>query len=219
MFRRKSTNIDYASIHERYEDTALVIFKKQKSENLRRPLRSRSSGSHNRVTSYGEKQLVSTTVESNDIGKEPRNSAATSRCVDDNNDGAFDGDQEDRIYGVRSKVCVVLWFWVFFLIKQSDCWWLLQIHVSPTRSVRPRGNRHCHNSTTCCIIWLWPSPTVLRSCFVYCTSIFVIEKWVNKHLFCEIAELRWLVRRNVAGNSVRNQEWNFKFFPPEISLN
>ena len=108
MFRRKSTNIDYASIHERYEDTALVIFKKQKSENLRRPLRSRSSGSHNKVTSYGEKQLVSTTAESNDIGKEPRNSAATSRCVDDNNDGAFDGDQEDRIYGVRSKVCVVL---------------------------------------------------------------------------------------------------------------
>ena len=118
MFRRKVTSVDYESIHERYQDTALVIYKKQQQElreksgrraSRKRPLRLSRTGS--RISNPGES--------SNDSAQRSNNvstattTAQTKNDFEDNNDvtTSANKDEKDLVenpLGVQSKVCSVL---------------------------------------------------------------------------------------------------------------
>lgn len=110
MFRRKTSSIDYAEIHARYEDTALVIFKRQKRE-AKRSSKSLSVKSHNRVDpcSGGPSPIA---VERNDVAAGPKISDFNSNTEvsDDNRPTSLNADKNEviRRAGVQSKVCVVL---------------------------------------------------------------------------------------------------------------
>ncbi|CAB3993447.1 Hypothetical predicted protein [Paramuricea clavata] len=120
MFRRKVKSVDYAAIHERYQDTALVIYKKQQQE-----LKGRSDKRTSRKQSIrrlpGSLRWSNRGESSNDSAQRRNNDVSavlsTAHIEDDfrergdegvisaDNDG--EGLEENRL-GVQSKVCSVL---------------------------------------------------------------------------------------------------------------
>ena len=118
MFRRKATSVDYESIHERYQDTALVIYKKQQQElkekSGRRASRKRSfrlSGTGSRISNRGE-SFNDSAQRSNNVSTAPT-TAQTKNDFEDSNDGVMSENKDEKNLvenplGVQSKVCSVL---------------------------------------------------------------------------------------------------------------
>ena len=118
MFRRKVTSVDYESIHERYQDTALVIYKKQQRElrekSGRRASRKRSlrlSGTGSRISNHGESSNDSA-QRSNNVSTVPT-TAKTEHDFEVGIDVVISENKNEKDLvenplGVQSKVCSVL---------------------------------------------------------------------------------------------------------------
>ena len=121
MFRQKVKSVDYESIHERYQDTSLVIYKKRqqasKEKTRRRPSRKLSIlRSSSKVT----KMVANTSEETpNDSAMNCKDVPVVSSGLGENNltDDAKHGvistkepeqEQTSRRLGVESKICSVL---------------------------------------------------------------------------------------------------------------
>ena len=121
MFHRKVKGVDYTSIHERYQDTALVIYKKQQQElrerSGKRASRKRSlrlAGS--KVTNPGESSNDSA-PRVNDVSAVPAVAVLSTAQTKNNftsggSDGVMPNEDDEGLegnrLGVQSKVCSVL---------------------------------------------------------------------------------------------------------------
>ena len=122
MFRRKVKSVDYAAIHERYQDTALVIYKKQQQE-----LKGRSDKRTSRKRSIrrlpGSLRWSINRGENSNDSAQRRNDDDVSAVLDtahieddfreSGDDGVISADNdgeglEANRLGVQSKVCSVL---------------------------------------------------------------------------------------------------------------
>ena len=108
MLRRKSTRVgtkvNKKLIHERYQDTALVIFnKQQKREKPKRS--SRLSFVRPRSEAIGDRTIVESENGGNEDGI---NSHSVAGTVDIAPSGSSDEQEDARKLGVQSKVCAVL---------------------------------------------------------------------------------------------------------------
>ena len=118
MFRRIVKSVDYSFIHERYQDTALVIFKKQQQElkekSGKRASRRRSINLPGRASISQREPSVNESAET----KRGKGVSTVFSITQPDNFIAEGGDvvvpkdnedkQESRRLGVQSKVCSVL---------------------------------------------------------------------------------------------------------------
>ena len=114
MLRRKVKGVDYASIHERYQDTALVIFKRQQQER-EKTAGKRASRKRSVKFSGGRESIKSNLGEHSNESAYPNGAVITQERIlkDDGIDGEMSSimdeeSLESHRMGVQSKVCSVL---------------------------------------------------------------------------------------------------------------
>ena len=119
MFRRRVKSVDYSFIHERYQDTALVIFKKQQQE-LKEKSGKRAS-TRRSIKLPGRASISQREPSVNESAETKRGKGVSTvfSIAQQDNFIAEGGDvvvprdneedrQECRRLGVQSKVCSVL---------------------------------------------------------------------------------------------------------------